>query len=128
MIINSLVKRSTSINCIVITYNPILVICLACEFLVKISTKFNIYDRECAKIKEQLLILGGKIIENIEDEMIHKIFLDTDFRDRTLLKIITLYDFDSLFASDKLLMLLDEIWHGKESYECDGETSDYSIL
>lgn len=33
--------------------------------------------------------LGDKIIDNIDDDKIEKIFLDLDFKDRTLLKIIT---------------------------------------
>lgn len=35
------------------------------------------------------MILGDKIVSNFEDEKIEKVFLDTDFKDRTILKIVT---------------------------------------
>lgn len=35
------------------------------------------------------MLFGNHIIGNIDDEKIEKLFLDTDFKDRTLLKIIT---------------------------------------
>ncbi len=40
-------------------------------------------------MKGRLLQLGNKIVENLEDEKIEKVFLDTDFKDRTILKIVT---------------------------------------
>lgn len=52
------------------------------------------------------MILGDKIIENIDDDKIEKVFLDSDFRDRTLLKIITSHNFAPLFSSYKLNVLL----------------------
>jgi hypothetical protein len=30
--------------------------------------------------------------------------------------------------SDKVAALLDELWAGKETYECNGKTADFSIL
>jgi hypothetical protein len=35
------------------------------------------------------LALGENIIDNIEDDKIEQIFLDIDFKDRTVLKIAT---------------------------------------
>lgn len=55
-------------------------------------------------------------------------FLDTDFKDRTLLKVITFYGFRQLFMSYKVDVLLQEIWVGKNSFECDGRISDFSML
>ena len=55
-------------------------------------------------------------------------FLDVDFKDRTLLKIITVYKFRQLFASYKVDVLLQEIWVGKNTFECDGRVSDFSML
>ena len=50
--------------------------------------------------------LGDKIIDNIDDDKIEKVFLDTDFKDRTLLKIITDKGFGPLFSSYKVNILL----------------------
>ena len=44
-----------------------------------------------------MLILGDKILDIFDDEMLSKVFLDTDFKDRTLLKIITDNSFWELF-------------------------------
>jgi len=46
--------------------------------------------------------------------------MDTDFLDRTTLKLITDYEYEPLLKDDKVSALLDELWVGKESYECDG--------
>lgn len=72
--------------------------------------------------------LGDKIIDNIDDDKIEKVFLDTDFKDRTLLKIITSNGFGPLFSSYKVNILLQEIWEGKNSYECDGQITDFSLI
>ena len=72
--------------------------------------------------------LGTFIIENIEDEKIEKIFMDLDFRNRTVLKIASDNEFAPLMASDKVSVLLEEIWVGKNTYECDGNIADFSII
>ena len=50
--------------------------------------------------------LGVYIIENTEDEKIERIFLDLDFRNRTVLKIATQNEFAPLMSSDKVSILL----------------------
>ena len=72
--------------------------------------------------------LGDKIVDNFDDDKIEKVFLDTDFKDRTLLKIITINSFAPLFSSYKLNILLQEIWEGKNTYECDGQITDFSLI
>ena len=72
--------------------------------------------------------LGHKIIENSNEELIKKIFMDVDFHDRTMLKVITDKKFAGLFASEKVHVLLDEIWEGEETYDCDGRITDFSLL
>jgi len=39
------------------------------------------------------MILGDKIVDNFDDDKIEKVFLDVDFKDRTILKIVTVNDF-----------------------------------
>jgi len=72
--------------------------------------------------------LGNKIIDNFDDDKIEKIFLDTDFKDRTLLKIITINEFAPLLKSYKLNVLLNEIWEGKNTFECDGQITNFSLI
>jgi hypothetical protein len=57
----------------------------------------NIFKHENIDIKNKLLALGNKILDNFDDDKIEKIFLDLDFKDRTLLKIITSNSFGQLF-------------------------------
>jgi hypothetical protein len=42
----------------------------------------------------------------MEDEKIERVFMDLDFRDRTVLKIVTENEFAPLMASDKVSILL----------------------
>lgn len=74
------------------------------------------------------MTLGDKIVDNFEDEKIEKVFLDTDFKDRTILKIVTDNGFQPIFSSYKVNVLLQEIWEGKNSYECDGQITDFSVI
>jgi hypothetical protein len=126
--LKEIVSEEHERNRILLCYNPVLTIALACEFLDKIATNKNILRHECKLVKEKLMTLGSFIIDNIEDEKIEKVFLDADFRDRTVLKIATMNSFAPLCASDKVSVLLEEIWEGKKSYECDGQISDFSII
>jgi hypothetical protein len=52
------------------------------------------------------MILGDKIVDNFEDDKIEKVFLDTDFKDRTILKIVTENKFQAIFSSYKVNVLL----------------------
>lgn len=49
---------------------------------------------ECRIVRTRMLTLGDKILDSFDDEMLSKVFLDTDFKDRTLLKIITINKFE----------------------------------
>lgn len=81
-------------------------ISLCCEFLDKIGSTANIFKSECRNIQENMLVLGNHIIDLFEEDKIDKIFHDTDFKDRTLLKIIASNSFRPLFASYKVNVLL----------------------
>jgi hypothetical protein len=74
------------------------------------------------------MTLGDKIVDNFDDDKIEKVFLDVDFKDRTILKIVTVNDFQPIFSSYKVNVLLQEIWEGKNSYECDGQITDFSLI
>jgi len=79
-------------------------------------------------IINKLLQFGSKIIENCDDDQIKPLLLDTDFKDRTVLNLITSNGFEPLFTDPKIDILLDEIWVGENSYQCDGRLHDFSIL
>lgn len=67
-----------------------------------------------------MMVLGNHIIPLYDTDKVRQIFHDLDFKDRTLLKIITDNSFQPLFLNDKINILLEEIWEGKNTYECDG--------
>jgi hypothetical protein len=64
----------------------------------------------CNFNRKKLLQLGKSIINHIEDENVYAILLDTDFRDRSVMKIISDNRLQELFASYKADVVLEEIW------------------
>ena len=54
--------------------------------------------------------------------------MDLDFRDRTVLKNITIYNFSRLLHTFKVNILLEDLWEGVHTRECDGTLSDFSML
>lgn len=109
-------------------YNPILVICLCCEFLTKIGNTISFFTHTCASLSGDLQSLGEKLIENMDEDIVESIFMDNDFLDRTTLKLITDFEYEPLLKDVKVSGLLDELWVGKNSYECDGRVTDFSML
>lgn len=107
--------------------NPILTICLCCEFLMKIGNTISLFRHLGVKLKEELLSLGEKLVEGIEQEVIRKMYLDTDFFDRTTFKHITDYGYEQLCGDFKVKALLDSLWIG-QSYDCNGSITDFSML
>lgn len=79
-------------------------------------------------LSSKLQQLGRKIIDNMDDKIINRVFLDIDFKDRTVLKIITSNGYVELMQNEKVSILLEEIWVGKNTYECDGKLIDFSFL
>jgi hypothetical protein len=77
-----------------------------------------------------MLLLGETIIEELDDDMIkiNQIFMEVDFLDRTVMKLITIEGYECLLKHPKTDALLDELWVGKSSYECDGRITDFSML
>lgn len=64
----------------------------------------------------------------MSEDVVPRAFMDIDFRDRTVLNIITNNGFVPLIADSKVNILLEEIWVGKNTYECDGELLDFSHM
>ena len=54
--------------------------------------------------------------------------MSTDFQDRTVLSMITDNEYEELLADFKISALLDQLWKGKESSNCNGKTINFSLL
>jgi hypothetical protein len=54
--------------------------------------------------------------------------MDCDFKTRTVLHLITYHGYAPLMSDNKVAALLDELWVGKLSYECDGRNEHFSKL
>jgi hypothetical protein len=54
--------------------------------------------------------------------------MDVDFLDRTVLKLITSNGLEALLRDEKVFALIDELWVGKATNECDGRVTDFSLL
>ena len=64
----------------------------------------------------------------MEERSIKLIFTDTDFKNRTVLNLITYNGYAELMKSDKVAALLDELWVGQQSSKCNGKKIVASFL
>ena len=112
-------------------YNPVQVICLFCECLDRIGGEKQRYAHDCETTSAELQTYGSKIIDVIDPkkkDIIERIFMSTDFQDRTVLSLITDNEYEELLADFKISALLDQLWKGKESSSCNGKTLNFSLL
>lgn len=77
-------------------------------------------------LSSKLQILGRKIVSSMTEGVVNKAFLDLDFKNRTVINIITSNGFVPLMLDPKVDILLEEVWDGKNTYECDGKIGDFS--
>ena len=110
------------------SYNPILSICLICEFLGGIGDAISVYAHQCDGLSGDIQALGEQLIDQLDSEHIPAIFMDTDFMDRTVLKLITQGDFAPLLSHEKVFAFIDELWVGKLTNQCNGKNTDFSLL
>ena len=68
------------------------------------------------------------MVENMDDNNVESIFMETDFLDRSVLKLITHFQYEPLMKDHKISDLLDLLWVGKNSYDCDGRETNFSLL
>lgn len=57
---------------------------------------------------------------------VEQIFLEKDFKDRTVLNIITDNDIIDFVVQYKLRFLLEKIWSGKDANQVDGKLMHFS--
>jgi hypothetical protein len=108
-------------NRVVLSYNPILTICLACEHLTRIGENIAFFKHDAVTINESLILLGNSIISSMNPASVKTIFMDEDFKDRSILNIIVTNGYSELMSDPKVIALLDELWGGSLTYECDGK-------
>jgi hypothetical protein len=64
----------------------------------------------------------------MDEDKVSKVLLETDFRDRTVIKNITIYNFSDILHSFKVNILLEDLWEGVNTRECDGTLNNFSML
>lgn len=88
----------------------------------------KLFKRKADKIISRLELLAEKIINSMDTDVVEKIFLDKDYKDRTLLKIVTYYSFNLFLRSQSTTTLLDSVWQGASATECEGRLDDFSTM
>lgn len=76
---------------------------------------------ECKGLIVDFEMLGQLIIERLQFERVEQLFMEKDFLDRTVLKIITDNNITSFIVKQKLKYLLESIWNGKNFSMIDGK-------
>jgi hypothetical protein len=74
------------------------------------------------------MLLGENIIDCMDNDIIRDIFMDEDFKNRTVLNIIVNNGYHHLCADSKVAKLIDELWVGVLTYECNGKINNFSKL
>jgi hypothetical protein len=77
-------------------YNPLMAICLFCENLKRVGDAIALFKHSCTGISSNLQELGEKIIENMDESIVESVFIETDFMDRTVLKLISDNEYEPL--------------------------------
>lgn len=93
-------------------------IALAAEVLITIANSRRKFENECSKIRQLLLNLGKMYTSKISNEAYYeKLIMGIDFKGRTVLKTITINNFEDLMdeMDPKAENIMLMIWHGKEA-------------
>jgi len=115
-------------NIILVLYNPILSLAIVCELLNKIGGTTTIYKRPAAELSESIQRICQKLSENLNEDLVKRVYMDTDFRGQTLLRLIVNLDLEPLVTTQKVEELIEKLWVGKDTYECDGTLKYFSKL
>lgn len=62
-----------------------------------------------------LLDLGIEIIDGLDMPDVRTIFMDQDFKNRTVLNLITYNGYEQLMRDSKVTVLLDNLWQGESA-------------
>lgn len=115
-------------NLLLSFYNPILSLAIICDILKKIGSTSTTYTRPANELSTDLQNICHKLSENLNEELVRRVYMETNFKGQTLLRIIVNLNLEPLVQSQKVEELIETLWTGKETYECDGTTSYFSKL
>lgn len=119
-------------NLLLLSSNPLLSLALTAELLDYMASHRRMFENECRKVAEEVLSLGKMLLSKIEEERYYeKIMMsDRDFKDRSILKIITENYFEHLLDEEdpKGENLMVKLWHGVDATKCDGNIYGFSSL
>ena len=88
-------------NRLLLSNNPMMSIALSAELLSLIASSRKRFENECNRLKDDLLELGKTFNGKIdEDQYFEDLIMDTDFQNRTVLKIITSCKFEALMSEE----------------------------
>ena len=116
-------------NRLLLSSNPLMCMALSAEILTQIANARQKFFNECNGLKSSILELG-KIYKNqiTSDAYFEDLILDTDFSNRSVLKIITLLELEQLMSEEDMKSenIMNTIFVGKEVKKCDGDILGYS--
>ena len=69
-------------------------------------------------------------MKNEDDKYFHEMIMDTDFQDRSVLKIIVIQEFEPLLTEDdpQAANLMETVYLGDGYQNCDGTLEGYSTF
>ena len=119
-------------NNLLMCYNPLQAIALTAELLMRIGERKQ-FTNACASLKDDILSLGQIYNDQIapDDEAeFQKLLYDTDFKNRSVLKIITSLQLEQLLSSEdpKSDSIMQKIFVGPFAQNCDGNIYGYSTF
>lgn len=124
-------KEGYEKNQLLLSYNPLMTIALSCEILTNIQKNRKKLENQSTTAKNNLLRLGQMYSSKIENEDFYEsLVTDTDSRNRSLLTIITDFEFEPLMDENdpKAENILMSIYQGKETAKCNGNINGYSSI
>ena len=89
------------------------------------------FENECLSLIDGLLELGKVYNGKIDDDkQYEELIMDTDFQNRTMLKVITSCKFENLMSQDdpKTENIMNNIFIGEDATKCDGNIYGFSTL
>jgi len=104
-------------------------IALSAELLGKIGDSRKRFLNICRGLRSDLLELGKVYNAKItNEEYFRKLIIDTDFQNRTVLKIITSCQLEALMSEEdpKAENIMKKVYIGNEATKCDGMIYGYS--
>lgn len=96
------------------TRYPLLVCCLAAEFLTKLGKLNTKYTYKCQSVADSFLKLGENLQKSMkeEDTLNHFLRTQTDILNRSALEIIAQNRFYNLLNNENVASIVNKLWYG----------------